>query len=75
MPEIVPVIFYGAEGYAAKPMDFKDVLGSGGRGDNEDVGFLSNANLVAGAVEGFAFKVGVEGEVVEAAVGEAVSII
>ncbi len=75
MPEVVAVVFYGAEGYAAEPVDFEDVLGSRGGGDDEDVGFFADTDLVAGAVEGFAFHVGVEGKVVEAAVGEAVSVV
>lgn len=75
MPEIVPVIFYGAEGYTAEPVDFENVLCSGWGRDDEDVGLFADADLVASAVEGFAFEVRVEGEVVEAAVGETVSII
>ena len=75
MPEVVSVGFYGAEGYAAKTVDFEEVLGSGGGGHDIDVGFFADADLVAGAVEGFALEVGVEGEVVEAAVGKAVSIV
>ncbi len=51
------------------------MLGSGGVGDDEDVGFFADADLVAYGVEVFALEVGVEGEVVEAAVCEAVAVI
>ena len=75
MPEIVPVVLDGAERYTAKAVDFEDVLGSGGRSDNKYVRLFTNANLVAGAVEGFVFHVGVKGEVIEATVGKAVPIV
>ena len=68
MPEIVSVVFDGAEGYATKTVDFEDVLDSGGGSDDEDVRFFANADLVACAVEGFTLEVGVEGEVIEASV-------
>ena len=75
MAEVVTVILYGAEGYSTESVYFEDVLGSRGGGDDEDIGFFTDADLVAGAIEGFAFHVGVERKVVEATVGEAVSVI
>ena len=68
MPEIVSVVFYGAEGDTTEAVDFENILYSGGRGDDENVGFFADANLVTGAVEGVALEVGVESEIVEAAV-------
>lgn len=56
--------------------------GIGGRGadggrseDDVNVGFFARADALAGRVQGFALEVGVQGEVVEAAVGEAVAVI
>ena len=69
MSEVISVVLYGAERYAAKAMDFENVLHPGRRGDDEYVGLFADPDLVAGAVKGFAFEVGVEGEVVEAAIG------
>ena len=45
------------------------------RSDDEDVGFFASADLVADGVDGGVLLVGVQGEVVEAAVGKTVSII
>ena len=56
-------------------MDLQDVLCAGAGGDDEDVGFFARADLVADGVDGGLPLVGVEGEVVEAAVGEAISVI
>lgn len=47
---------------------------AGGGGD-VDVGFFADADLVAEGIEVRAFEVRVKGEVVEAAVGEAVAVI
>ena len=51
------------------------MLCAGGGGDDENVGFFTRADLVADGVDGGVLLVGVEGEVVEAAVGEAVAVI
>lgn len=86
MAEVVAVVFDGAEGDAAEAVDFEDVLllrrwgrsailRRRGRGADVDVGFFAGADAVAGAVEGALLHIGVEGEVVEAAVGEAVAVI
>ena len=56
-------------------MDFEYELLAGGVRDYVDVGFFANADAVTCAVEGFVFKVGVECEIIEAAVGETVTII
>lgn len=45
-----------------------------GEGD-VDVGFFARANHLPGRVQGFALEVRVQREVVETAVGEAVSIV
>lgn len=42
-------------------MDFEDLLGSRGAGDEEDVAFFSDAYLVSYTVEGAGFDVRVEG--------------
>ena len=56
-------------------MDFEYELLAGGVRDYVDVGFFANANAVACAVESFVLKVGVECEIVEAAVGDTVPIV
>ena len=75
MLQVVSVILNAAEGDAAEPVDFEYELLAGGVGDHVDVGFFANADAVTCAVESFVFKVGVECEIVEAAVGETVTIV
>ena len=90
LAQVVAVVLDGAEGDAAEPVDLEDALlfirlmlvaGLGGRiwgsrrGAEVDVGFLASADARTGAVEGVALQVGVEGKVVEAAVGEAVAVV
>ena len=75
MAQIVTVGLYAAEGDAAQAVDFDNVLRAGRGGADVDVGFFADADLVADGVKGRAFQVRVEGEVVEAAVGEAVAIV
>lgn len=48
---------------------------SGGGGADVDVGFFADAYAISCAVEGGALEVRVEREIVQAAVGEAVSVI
>ena len=67
--QVVAVRFHRAEGDATEAVDFEDALGSRGRGADEDVGFLADADARAEGVEGGFLEVGVQGEVVEAAVG------
>lgn len=75
MAEVVAVGFDTAEGDTAEAVDLENVLGAGGGGDDEDVGFFADADLVTDGVEDLALLMGVEGEVVEAAVGKAVPIV
>lgn len=75
MPEIVAVVFYATERDAAQPVDFQYVLGTVWGGADVDVAFFADADAVTGGIEGGVFEVRVEGEVVEAAVGEAVAIV
>lgn len=75
LAQVVSVGFHGAEGDAAQSVDLEHHLGAGGGGDDEDVGFFADADLVADGVDGLLFLVGVQGEVVQAAVGEAVAVI
>lgn len=75
LAQVVPVGFHGAEGDAAEAVDLEHHLGAGGGGNDEDVGFFAHADLVADGVDGVMFLVGVQGEVVQAAVGEAVTVI
>ena len=73
--EVVAVGFDGTEGDAAEAVDLEDVLRTVGVRDDKDVGFFADADLVADGVELLALQVGVEGEVVEAAVGQAVAVV
>ena len=73
--QVVAVGFDGAEGNAPQAVDLEYVLNAAGGGDDEDVAFFADADLVADGIEDFAFEVSVEGEVVETAVCEAVSIV
>lgn len=57
--EIVAVGLDGAEGDAAEAVDFEDALDAELIGDDEDVAFFADADLVADAVDGFGFAVGV----------------
>ncbi len=75
MAEVIAVGFDRAEGDAAQAVDFHDELPVRGGGADVDVGFLAAADHVAGGVEGFLLEVRVQGEVVVAAVGEAVSVV
>ncbi len=75
MSQVVAVVFYAAEGDAAEAVDFHDELGTAWGSADVDVGFLAHADAIACAVEDGSLEVGVEGEVVETAVGEAVSVI
>ncbi len=56
-------------------MDLEHELFPGLVGDDEDVGLLADADLVADRVDGRLFLVRVQGQVVEAAVGEPVAVI
>ena len=56
-------------------MDLEHELFTGLVGDDEDVGFLADADLVADRVDGRVLLMGVQRQVVEAAVGEAVAVI
>lgn len=56
-------------------MDLKDELSTRGRGHHVDIGLFANANAIACAVDRGAFEVGMEGKIVESAVGKAVSVI
>ena len=75
MLQVVSVIFDAAERDAAESVDFEYELLARGVRDHVDVGFFANADAVTCAVESFVFKVGVECEIVEAAIGETVPII
>ena len=75
MFQIVSVILDAAKRDAAESVDFEYELLAGGVCDHVDVGFFANADAVACAVKSFVFKVGVKSEVVEAAVGETVTIV
>ena len=50
-------------------MEFQDLGAVGGGGGDVDVAFFADADLVAEGEDGARASVGVEGEVVEAAVG------
>ena len=71
MTEIVSVVLDRAEGYATQAVNFQDALcvfggggvgrGGGWRCADVYVAFFAGADAGAGAVEGVAFEVGVEG--------------
>jgi hypothetical protein len=50
-------------------MEFEDLLAVGWGGSDVDIAFFADADLVAQAEDGVAAAMGVEGEVVEAAIG------
>ncbi len=75
MLQVVSVVLNAAERDTAESVDFEYELLAGGVRDHVDVGFFANANAVACAVESFVFEVGVECEIVKAAVGETVAIV
>jgi len=75
MLQVVSIVLDAAEGYAAKSVDLEDKLGPRGRSYNVDIGLFANANAIARAVESTSFEVGVEREVVKAAIGKAVPVI
>jgi hypothetical protein len=56
-------------------MDLEDELLPGLVGNDENVGLFADADLVAYGIDGVVFLVGVEGEVVQPAVREAVAIV
>lgn len=75
MPEVVTVVLDAAEGYAAQAVDFQNKLAAGGGGYDVDVGFFAHADAVAGRVQSLPFEMGVQGEIVKAAVGETVPVV
>ena len=75
MLQVVPVILDAAERDAPESVDFEYELLAGGVRDYVDVGFFADADAVACAVESLMFKMGVKCEIVEAAIGETVTII
>lgn len=75
MLQVVSVILDAAERDTAESVDFEYELLAGGVCDHVDVGFFANADAVPCAIENFVFEVGVECEIVEAAVGETVAIV
>lgn len=75
LAQVVAVGLDGAERDAAEAVDLEDQLGARGVGDDHDVGFFADADAAADAVDVLLGGVRVEGEVVEAAVGEAVAVV
>lgn len=75
MLEIVAIVFDAAKGDAAKAVDLQNELCACGGSADVDVGFFAHADAIARTVEGRAFEMGVQGEVVEASVGEAIPIV
>ena len=56
-------------------MEFQHLLSSGLRCSDVDVAFFADSYLVSEAEDGVAAAVGIEGEVVEAAVSEAIAVV
>lgn len=75
LAQVVAVGLDGAERDAAEAVDLEDELRARGVGDDHDVGFFADADAAADAVDVLLGGVRVEGEVVEAAVGEAVAVV
>ena len=75
MLQVVSIILDAAERDASESVDLEYELLAGGVRDHVDVGFFANSDAVTCAVESFVFKVGMECEIVEAAVGETVPIV
>ena len=75
MLQVVSVVLDAAERDAAESVDFEYLLLAGGVCDHVDIGFFAHADAISCAVESFMFEVGVECEIVEAAVGETVAIV
>ena len=75
MFQVIAVVLDAAEGHAAEAVDLEDLLDSRWGGAEVDVGFFADADAGADAVDGIAFEMRVQGEVVETAVGEAVAVI
>ena len=61
VPQIVTVCFDSAERDPAQAVNLEHVLCSGSRGDDEDIGFFANPNLVADAVDRGFLEVGMQG--------------
>jgi hypothetical protein len=74
-PEVITLVLDGTEGDTSKTVNLEDTLGSGVIRDNENVGFLSDSDLVTDGVGALALDEGVESEVVETSVGKTVSIV
>ena len=80
MAQVVPIVLYRAEGYAAESVDLQDVLlVRWGRGTwwgaDVNVALFAGADAGARAVECVPLLMRVQGEVVQAAVSEAVSVV
>ena len=56
-------------------MNLEHVLCSGRRGDDENIGFFADSSLVAHTIDSGFFEVGMQGQVVEATVGQAIAVV
>ena len=75
MAKIVAVGFNSAEGNPTQTVNLQDMLCSRRRCADKDVRLFSNADLVPNGVEGGAFEMSVEREIVETTIGETIAVI
>lgn len=75
MPKIVSVRLHGPEGDTSQTVDLQNALRSLVVRDHDDIRFLPNTNLVSDGVDTFLLLVSVERKVVQAPVGESVTVI
>ena len=75
MTEVVTVSLDSSEGNTTQTVDLQDALRSLVVGDHDNIGFFADTDLVADGVDAFLLLVGVEGEVIETSIGEAITVI
>lgn len=75
MAQVVAIVLDAAEGDAAQSVDLQRALSPTRRGSDVDIGFFARADLLACGVEDLTLLVRVQGEVIEASVGETVAIV
>lgn len=75
MPQIIPVGLNCSKRDTAESVNLQNTLRPLVVRNNDDIRFLSHANLVADRVDAFLLLVSVECKIIETAVGESVTVI
>lgn len=75
MAQVIAIVLDAAEGDAAQSVDFQRALSPTRRGSDVDIRFFARADLLACGVEDLPLLMRVQGEVVEASVGETVAVV